>query len=257
MLLALLLAAVDLTAFAARTQPSIVLVQQLDSLGEPRSSGTGFVISADGRIATNHHVIANADRLRATFSDGKKLEVVGIVADDPDHDLAILKIDGSGYPALQLGAALGLQPGVPIAVVGHPLGMSASIADGTIAAVRSEVPKPIRRLIKGEVIQINAFVTHGNSGSPVQTLDGLVVGIQFAGLDRLSFAIPVERLRELIARVPAGAKLTAIGTSTKTNWLISAGLAAAALIGFALVRAAQSQRAARRLAQGVIVNIRR
>src|SRR5437870_5797949 len=122
MLLALLAAVADLTAFTAKTQPSIVLLEQLDGAGQALGSGTGFFVSADGRIATNLHVIKGAERLRATLSDGRKIEVAGIVIEDPDHDLAVVKVEGSGFPALQLGAALGLQPGVPIVVVGHPLG---------------------------------------------------------------------------------------------------------------------------------------
>src|SRR5438105_2935128 len=106
MLLALLAAVADLTAFTARTQPSIVLLERLDNWDRVLSSGTGFFISEDGRIATNHHVIERAERLRARLSDGRKIEVAGIVIDDPDHDLAIVKVDGTGFPALQLGAAL-------------------------------------------------------------------------------------------------------------------------------------------------------
>jgi S1-C subfamily serine protease len=252
MLLAALVAITDLTAFTVAAQPSIVLIEEVDSTGNPVGSGTGFFVSPDGRLATNHHVIEGAERLRVVLSDGKKHDVVGIVADDPDHDLAVLKVDGNGFPALRLGAALALQPGTPIAIVGHPLGMSASVADGTIAAVRKAMPDRLHVKIQGEIVQLNALIAHGNSGSPVQTRDGVVVGIATFMIEGLAFAVPVERLQELLKAVPAGAKLRAVGNSeTMTNWLISGGLAAAALVGLAGRRVARA-RAAKRVALHVM-----
>ena len=130
--------ALDSTHLAAVTKPSVVLVSLYDPSGQKEGSGTGFFVSADGKLVTNHHVIAEAARATVTLADGREVAVRGVLADDKEHDVAILQVEGAGYPALTLGDTTMLHAGEDIVVIGSPLGLSTTISTGIVAAVRGE-----------------------------------------------------------------------------------------------------------------------
>jgi serine protease Do len=197
----------DLAQVAAQVKPAVVHLAILDGSGEPRGNGTGFFISDDGLIVTNQHVIASAHGIRATRLGGEKLEVAGVLAQDEARDIAILKVAGSGFPFLKLGSGTGLTDGVEVVVIGSPMGLSWTTSSGIVSAIREHgVPEQLKasRNEAGRLIQITAAISPGSSGSPVVTLDGMVVGVArslVTGDGSLNFAVPVEVVQEMAAGI--------------------------------------------------------
>lgn len=176
---------------AQRAADSVVRLEGDGSLG------TGFVVSDQGWIATNLHVIAHADALVATFRDGRNFEVIEVVAFDPDHDIALLRIEAKDLPALPLGEAVSV--GDRVVAIGHPLGLSDTVSDGLISAVRRVTPTL-------EVLQISAPIAPGSSGGPLLNERGEVIGIATAVLregQNLNFGVPVAYLRSMMDKPQA------------------------------------------------------
>ncbi len=235
--LAILLAAspafgADLTDVAAQVKPAVVHLAILDAGGKARGNGTGFFISGDGLIVTNHHVIDSAHGIRATRLGGDKLEVAGVLAYDEARDIAILKADGDGFPFLELGSSAGLTDGVEVVVIGSPMGLSWTTSSGIVSAIRTEgVPEELKasRNETGPLIQITAAISPGSSGSPVVTLDGIVVGVARSLVTggSLNFAVPVEVVRDLAAGIPRDAPPQPFRRFPLHNLLISLAFFAA------------------------------
>lgn len=159
-----------------------------------RGTGSGLIISGDGRLVTNAHVVAGADRVRVTLKDGRIFdgEVVGA---DEVTDLAVVKIDAYGLPRAALGKSEALTPGEWAIAIGNPLGLDNTVTIGIISALgrsSSEVGVPDKRV---SFIQTDAAINPGNSGGPLLNAKGEVVGINTAiraGAQGLGFAIPIE-----------------------------------------------------------------
>lgn len=201
--LALPLAAVDLKELNHRARGSVVLLKNLDSGGQEVAEGTGFVIQG-GYILTNHHVVEGASRMQAVLPDKKVLELPGILAQDADHDLAILKAPAHHLVPLLLVRPGPTEPGERVVVLGNPLGFSSTLSDGIISAYRENGVDEEPDFIKGPLLQITAPISHGSSGSPVMNLNGEVVGVAVAVFDggqNLNFAVPASSVRRLLARV--------------------------------------------------------
>src|SRR5271156_427070 len=116
--------ALELPELADRARPSVVLLTVGDSTDDNIGSGTGFFVSKDGRIVTNHHVIEHASKITATLADGRKIEVVGFLADDEKRDIAVLQAPPGEYPSLLLGGGAPLRVGDEVVVIGSPMGLS-------------------------------------------------------------------------------------------------------------------------------------
>jgi S1-C subfamily serine protease len=195
----------DLTTIAEKTRPSVFLITTADRIGNPIASGTGFLVSKDGYLVTNHHVIRKAASAMAKAHDGATFRVEGILATDVERDLAVLKITSRDTPPLALGTSLKLKAGEKVAVIGSPLGLEGSLSEGIVAANR-EV-KDVGRLL-----QITAPISHGSSGSPVLDFNGNVVGVAASSRSEgqaVNFAIPVEEVTKLIVRIHLGQPPTA------------------------------------------------
>jgi len=160
----------------------------------PNGTGSGFILSADGRLITNAHVVEDSDRVMVTLKDGRELEgrVVGI---DRVTDIAAIEIEAANLPTVQLGTSADLVPGEWAIAIGNPLGLDNTVTVGIISALgrtSRQVGIPDKRV---SFIQTDAAINPGNSGGPLLNADGEVVGINTAiraDAQGLGFAIPIE-----------------------------------------------------------------
>jgi tetratricopeptide (TPR) repeat protein len=176
-----------------RIKPSAVAIETYDGRGEKLSRGSGFFIDSD-RVVTNRHVIEGAIRAEVHSSTGSVYSVKGVLAVDAEGDLALLKVDP---PALQISPLpldrTSPQEGESVVVIGNPLGLEGSVANGIVSAVR-DIPT------FGRIIQITAPISPGSSGSPVVNMQGQVIGVatlQITSGQSVNFAIPSERISQL------------------------------------------------------------
>lgn len=179
---------------AKETRPSLVKVTQEGREGA-YGIGSGFVLSADGLIATNRHVIGEARRLSVETSDGKKHEVTEVVANDSHLDLAILRVRTQNLRPLELGDSSATRQGDPIVAMGNPEGLSFSVVEGVIS-------EPNRDIEGNAMIQVAVPIERGNSGGPLLDRQGRVLGIltlKSARTENLGFAMPINALKGLLA----------------------------------------------------------
>ena len=205
---------------AKKAMKSIVVVQFAGRDGRNRGLGTGFIIDANGLIATNMHVIGEARPITVTTSDGKKHNVTAIHATERAMDLAILKIDARGLAPLPLADSDAIRQGQPIVALGNPLGLKLSVVRGIVSGSRDIEGKPM--------IQLAVPIEEGNSGGPALDAQGRVIGIltmKHRFTDNLGFAVAINALKPLIKKpnpIPMDRWLT-IGTLDKAEWRIHHG----------------------------------
>lgn len=195
----------DLAALVRRVKPSVVLLSVLDDAGRVLSLGTGFVIDAEGLVATNHHVVEDGEHVTATFEDGSVHQVLGLVEASEADDLALVRLATTGQPALPLAELSDVEEGKRIMVLGNPEGLGWTVSEGIVSAIR---PEGLDRERYGDgpaadapLVQFTASATHGSSGSPVLDMDGKVLAVvnsMFEGQGDLNFAIRIDALRRLI-----------------------------------------------------------
>jgi len=142
------------------------------------ATGSGFVISTDGFIVTNNHVIENADSIRVSFIDGKSVSAE-IKGADPSTDIAVIKIDETNLKALSLADSSGLQAGQIAIAIGNPMGLQYSVTTGVVSALGRTLRARNGRLID-DVIQTDAALNPGNSGGPLVNTHGQVIGVNTA-----------------------------------------------------------------------------
>lgn len=190
---------------ARRSLPSVVRINT-----DHGHLGTGFVVGADGRIATNLHVVEGARRVRVTFSDGKAFDVESIAGIDAAHDLAIVRIPSPSLPALRLWEGT-LELGQRVVAIGHPIGMENTVSDGLVSAVRGKG--------REQLVQISAPISQGSSGGPVFDDRGRVIGVATLTSrvgQNLNFAMPARFLLRL-AREDARAPISSLPDHSARN----------------------------------------
>ena len=159
-----------------------------------QGTGSGFIVSADGHLITNAHVVEGADTVKVTLKDGRVLKGQ-VIGTDPVTDVAAVKITASHLPTVSLGKSKQIVPGEWAIAIGNPLGLDNSVTAGIISAINrssSQVGIPDRRV---QFIQTDAAINPGNSGGPLLNSRGEVIGINTAiraDAQGLGFAIPIE-----------------------------------------------------------------
>jgi S1-C subfamily serine protease len=217
---------------------SVFLLRVFDASGSEIGTGTGF-LAEGGVVVTNHHVIERAARVEAVLADERKVVATGIVALDPDNDLALLRFPPFEVRPLPLAPSAGLQPGERVIVLGSPLGLSLSVSDGIVAALRPQGLGPESEFTN-PLLQITAPISPGSSGSPVLNAQGAVVGVAEAVLvegQNVNLAIPSDSVRALIARSRSGGLARRLhGEAGTTSWayLRNLGISAAVFVAIYL-----------------------
>ncbi len=163
-----------------------------------KGKGSGFIVSEDGYILTNNHVVADADKIEVTLADGTSYpaEVVGT---DPTFDLAVIKIEAKGLPVLELGDSEAVRVGEWAIAIGNPYGFESTVTVGVISAKNRSVRA--RNLNFDGFLQTDAAINPGNSGGPLLNLDGKVIGINTAIIpyaQGIGFAVPVNMAKQIM-----------------------------------------------------------
>jgi S1-C subfamily serine protease len=242
--------ALSVDVVAARVAPAVFRLGMFRG-DEALGNGTGFVVRADGVLATNHHVVeALSDGAVAVDSAGVRHAVLGVLADDPVHDLALVKIEGAGYPVLPFADAAQLHIADAVLLIGSTYGYDQSLAVGVISTLRDQFPKGTKfaegSVPLGPLVQHTAQSGQGSSGSPVVNLRGEVVAVQHSGMRELNFAARVDLLRALVECANLDAAPTPLNADRQRNLLISALVFAALIAGGVLVAKGPALRQTRR-----------
>jgi serine protease Do len=176
---------------------------------EAQSLGSGFIISADGYVLTNNHVIADADEIIVRLSDRSELEAK-LIGTDPRSDVALLKVEGDDLPTVRLGKSEDLKVGEWVLAIGSPFGFDHSVTAGIVSAKGRSLPNESYV----PFIQTDVAINPGNSGGPLFNLDGEVVGInsqiftRSGGFMGLSFAIPMSVAMDVADQLKSSGKVS-------------------------------------------------
>ncbi len=201
----------------AKASDSVVVITFTGRSGVQEGLGTGFVISADGYIATNLHVIGEARPIKVRLASGKQYDVEQIYASDRHMDLAILKVAAKDLKPLPLGNSNRIQQGDSVVVIGNPQGLQHSVVTGIVSSKREVEGRPM--------IQLAIPIERGNSGGPVIDMFGNVQGVvtlKSAVTDNLGFAVEIDVLKTLLEKpnpIPISRWLT-IGTLDSEEWTV-------------------------------------
>ena len=174
-----------------------------------RGLGTGVIVSPNGFVVTNHHVVDGASTVAVTLTDGRKL-AAKVVGSDPETDLALLKVDATDLPAARFGSSAALKVGEPVMAIGNPFGLDHTVTVGVVSG-KSRVIGAGRY---DDFLQTDAAINPGNSGGPLVNTRGEVVGIATAiasrsgGFQGIGFAIPSDLVRPILAQLETEGHVT-------------------------------------------------
>ncbi len=180
---------------------------QMDFFFNPfpaQGSGSGAIIDTQGHILTNHHVIANAQKLEVTLANGSKWPAK-LIGSDPDNDLAVIKIEASRekLKIIPMGDSRNLKIGQKVLAIGNPFGFERTLTTGVISSLGRTIRSEVGTMIE-DVIQTDAAINPGNSGGPLLNSDGEMIGINTAiisptgGSVGIGFAIPINTAKKII-----------------------------------------------------------
>jgi len=194
-----------------KTKNAVVKIdvfKKKDGKLRPAGSGSGFIFSSDGLVFTNSHVVEGAEKIMVSLLNENEIEGF-LIGKDPDTDLAILKIYSEGYSVAKLGDAHELQIGQLVIAIGNPLGYQHTVTTGVVSALGRTLRTQSGRLVDN-VIQSDAALNPGNSGGPMITTDGEVIGVNTAiiqGAQGLSFSVDINTAKEIARQLITDGKV--------------------------------------------------
>ncbi|MBJ7472667.1 MAG: trypsin-like peptidase domain-containing protein [Solirubrobacteraceae bacterium] len=174
------------------------------------STGTGFVVSDEGFIVTNAHVVQGAKTAKVQFGEDKAIDAV-VKGVDVNSDLAVLKVDPKDHDLtkLDLGSTQGLRVGDPVVAIGNPFGLDRTLTTGVVSALARRI-QGLNGFSIENVVQTDAAINKGNSGGPLIDASGAVIGVnsqiqsESGGNVGIGFAVPVERLKSVLPQLERG-----------------------------------------------------
>ena len=205
----------DIANIIQSVEPGVVSVF-VDLGSGQQAEGTGFVISADGDIVTNAHVVDGAQSVQVEFTDGNQLDA-DVVGRDSAADIAVLDVKADNLPVVCLGSSDQVQVGDDVVAIGNALGLEGGLS--VTRGIISGPPRPGTGIASAieNVLQTDAAINHGNSGGPLVNSDGCVIGINTAIEDQaqnVGFAIPIDHAKPIIDDIKAGRKPAFLGVGT-------------------------------------------
>jgi hypothetical protein len=186
----------DIPAISREARGAVVSIVMADKSGQPIAQGSGFVVSRDGQIVTNYHVIKSGASAVVKLPDGSFFKVDGVLAFDKKRDIAVIKAHGNNFKTVALGDSNQLQIGEEVVAIGSPLSLESTVSNGILSGIRSEGEDAFGPT--NQFLQITAPISHGSSGGPLFNMFGQVVGITSAALvggENLNFAIPINDVK--------------------------------------------------------------
>lgn len=203
-----------------KATPAVVAIMisknvSADKASQDIGGGSGFLVSSDGYVVTNRHVIADPSATYTVFTNDGERHSAQVVAQDPFLDLALVKISGRNYPYLKFGDSDKLEVGQTAIAIGNALGefrntVSVGVISGLSRSIVAGDKTGTQIESLDQVIQTDAAINSGNSGGPLLNLEGEVVGINVAvaaGSENIGFALPVNELKDEVKIVVAGGKI--------------------------------------------------
>ena len=242
----------EVSQVAQKVLPSVVTISAKG--GTSAGTGSGEIIRSDGYILTNNHVIAPAasggGSLSVLFNDGKSAAAT-LVGRDPLTDIAVIKVNETGLPAIPVGSSGSLVVGQPVVVLGAPLGLSSTVTSGIVSALDRTIQVPgenSKSALLIDAVQTDAAINPGNSGGSMVNCAGQFVGIPSAGA-----SVPSESGESSGGNIGLGFAIPADLAIPEANEIISTGRVSHAYLGFQATPVAANAAKVKGTAEGLVV----